>query len=291
MAAPRVVRLGLVAGALASGACSAIMGLEPLHFDEPVSAADGGTDTGTTPDAPAVDAGIDVAVDAGAKFCDLYRDAAYCQAFDTASSIDEIVTDQTDLTVKPKLTTDTFTSPPYSLRFIMPPDKAVFTTMKKSLVTDRAVRLSFSWKLGLMETRDGQNIQMMTLRRNNDQVAIQRACSVPGGDAGRACKWYYTLTTGVGTAGSASDLIELPKRLAIEDGWARVVMEAKFATAGGYIKLSMDGTSLVDQSRVTSDGAVVPPTEPMSATVGFGVLQGNEGATDTAVDDVVVEVL
>ena len=159
--------------------------------------------------------------------------------------------------------------------------------MKLSLPTGRPVRLSFDWWVRGLEGRAGQNLQMMGLRRKNDQVVIQRVCD---NDAGTTCAWTFTLGLLDAAGGARFTPLELGPNLPSERGWTRVVLEAKFDADDGYVALGFDGTDAATFRGLTASRPVAAD-ETTSVTVGAGTLAGVNGSTDMLIDNVVVEIL
>jgi len=272
------------AAAACAAACTGLLGLEPIEF------VPAGSEAATLE--PVVEAGADTAsppVDASTSYCSSFGDAAYCQDFDTLTDVNALLPEASEETVKAKLTHVGFVSPPQALAFGLIPDKGGFTVVTRSFASGRAVRLSFDWWIRALAGRLNQNIQLMTIRRKNDQAIIQRLC-VDDLDGGFGCSWNVGLARLNSDAGDKFQTFPLGARIPSEDGWARVVLEAKFDPSDGYVKLSFNGATVLDERRLTSEEKL-PETEVVSATVGLGILQGVAGLTDLLVDNVVIELL
>ena len=275
----------IAAAAASAAACTGLLGLEPLEFVPPPSpeAAVPPVEAEAGPDS------ADAGSDAPKTYCAAFAAAAYCEDFDSLTDLTSLVPEASEEALKAKLTKESFISAPQAIGFSLIPDQGGFTVIKRGFATGRAVRLSFDWWVRLLGGRLNQNIQLMTLRRKNDQTIIQRICS-DDLDGGFACAWNIGLARLGSDAGDKFQSFPLGARLPIEDGWTRVVYVAKFDKVDGYVKISFDGVTALEQRRLTSE-ETLPDTEVVSATVGLGILQGVAGPTDMLVDNIVVELL
>lgn len=266
-------------GALAS--CSSFGGGDEASPD--AAPAEASTQDAGTGDA----AGIDGAVDAGTSFCALRGPAAYCEDFDTSADVALLELEGTSTPGGPtgRLTRDTFTSAPRALALDIPPGlDSGFAVLKRAVTTTRPVRLSWDWRVGVLAKTSGQNFQLMTVRRGDAQVALQRIC---GTTEPFVCEWSLVL----GFPSTATyQFFPLPASLAAEVGWSRVSIEVDFALEDGHIVMVQDGAKLLERTAPTLK-TVPSATEPTSATVGLGLLQGRTGATELLFDSVVVEEL
>lgn len=278
-----VEKLRILAGVLTVSALSlGVMAACSSFSGEPAAdAADAAGEAATS-------GGDAAAGDASTTYCSGQRDAAFCEDFDTVADVALLELEKGGQ-ADGRLTRETFVSPPRALAFnLVEGATSGFVVYKRAMQTERPMRLSFDFRVGTFVGTEGQNMQLMTLRRDGSQLTIQRICGT--GDAGALeCTWSLVVGILDADAGPKFEFIPIGTRLAAEDAWSRVTMEVAFSATTGYVALTQNGKTLRRELPTARPGAAL--TGPTSATVGIGILQGQAGATELLVDNVLVETL
>jgi hypothetical protein len=240
--------------------------------------------------APPVDAGTDVAADAPATFCATKPNALWCEDFDSITDVSSLVPESSDPSILAKLTQGTYRSPPRALRFNLMAGKPSpqYTVIARSFPTDKVMRLALDWRLSVLEATEGQTLQSFTLKSKGGQASFGRTCGTGTDGVNPICQ-YIVSTCVFENATSTCATHPITARIAALDDWSHVVLETRFARKG-HVRLEQDGATILEVDAATDTGPLTG-TDPVSATVGIAVLQGNAGGTDILVDNVVVDTL
>lgn len=257
-------------------------GDDPDLATRPPSDGDAGVDA-TAP----VDAGTgEAAPDAPATFCATKTGVLSCEDFDTITDTSSLVPESSDPSILAKLTQGTYRSPPRAVRFNLVPGKpSQYSVIARSFPTKKVMRLELDWRFALLEPTDGQTLQSITLKSKNGQAAFGRTCSIPGDGTTPVCQ--YIVSTCVFGTGAGCQTHPITAPIAGLTDWSHVALETLFAPKG-HVRFEQDGQTALEVDAQTETDAL-NGTDPVSATVGIAVLQGNAGQTDMLVDNVVVE--
>lgn len=247
----------------------------------PEPAAEGGTEAGS--DVSVVDASDGATEAEGGTFCASVTGAAYCEDFDRETDLTKILfaeTSNPDPGLQPRLTGDTFQSPPRALSMRLPVGQVegTSTVWNKPFGGERTVRVELDWQVIAQEAQG--TLQSITLRRAGPQVSFGRTC---GGEP-VTCSWFVTRCINGFNPCDAVYTWTSPPFLG---KWARIFLEARF-TNDGHVAFGEVGAPPIFEGDLPMYRDNDDPKAPTVLTIGVANLQGASPGVDMWFDGIVV---
>lgn len=241
------------------------------------------------PPDPPLDAGSESSVDAaadaadGGTFCARAGTVAYCEDFDRETDLGKILfaetSDSKNPDLLPRLTGDTFQSPPRALHMRLPRDvpEGSNTVFKKPFGGEKTVRVELDWQVNAAAALG--TLQSITLRRAGPQVAFGRTC---GGEP-VACSWYVARCI---TGFSPCDMVHTWTSAPFVGKWARIYLEARF-TENGHLAFGEVGATPIFDGDVPMYRGTDDANAPTVLTIGLANPQGPSPGIEMWVDGIV----